>query len=39
MEEDESERDETNEPNSKGVNTKPDKENGDIWDNEEEYDE
>ena len=35
VEEDEAERDETSEPNSKGVDTTPGKENGDIWDNDE----
>ena len=39
MEEDKAKRDETNEPNSQGVNAKPDKENGAMWEPEEEYDE
>ena len=39
MREEKASRDEPNEPNSKGVNAKPDKEDGAIWEPKEEYDE
>ena len=39
MEEDETKRDTISGPNGKEVDTAPGKNNRDIWDNEEEYDE